>query len=68
MSEYYDHHTTKGSMSVGGQYADQFASPPRFVWQSQTSTHRDDLSGRIISGVEPGWTKPLESAAICSVF
>ena len=46
----------KGSMSVGGHYADQFASPTRFVWQTQTSTRRDDLRGRIVSGAEPGWT------------
>ena len=44
----------KGSMSVGGHYAEQFASPTRFVWQTQTSTRRDDLRGRIISGLEPG--------------
>jgi hypothetical protein len=49
----------KGSMSVGGHYADQFASPTRFVWQTQTSTRRDDLRGRIISGNEPGWTVHL---------
>lgn len=46
----------KGSMSVGSHYADQFASPTRFVWQTQTSTRRDDMRGRIISGAEPGWT------------
>ena len=45
----------KGSMSVGSHYADQFASPTRFVWQTQTSTRRDDMRGRIISGAEPGW-------------
>lgn len=49
----------KGSMSVGSHYADQFASPKRFVWQTQTSTRRDDLRGRIISGAEPGWTVHL---------
>lgn len=49
----------KGSMSVGGHYADQFASPTRFVWQTQTSTRRDDQRGRIISGAEPGWTVHL---------
>ncbi len=49
----------KGSMSVGGHYADQFASPTRFVWQTQTSTRRDDLRGRIISGAETGWTVHL---------
>jgi len=49
----------KGSMSVGSHYADQFASPTRFVWQTQTSTRRDDMRGRIISGVEPGWTVHL---------
>ena len=46
----------KGSMSVGGHYADQFASITRFVWQTQNSTRRDDARGRIISGAEPGWT------------
>lgn len=46
----------KGSMSVGGHYADSFESPMRFVWQSQTSTQRDDLRGRILSGAETGWT------------
>jgi hypothetical protein len=35
----------KGSMSVGGHYADHFASPTRFVWQTQTSTRRDDRRG-----------------------
>ena len=49
----------KGSMSVGSHYADQFASPTRFVWQTQTSTRRDDMRGRIISGAEPGWTVHL---------
>jgi hypothetical protein len=49
----------KGSMSVGGHYADQFASSTRFVWQTQTSTRRDDMRGRIISGAEPGWTVHL---------
>jgi len=46
----------KGSMSVGGHYADQFSSPTRFVWQTQTSTRCDDRRGRIISGKEAGWT------------
>jgi hypothetical protein len=49
----------KGSMSVGSHYADQFASPTRFVWQTQTSTRRDDMRGRIISGAEPGWSVHL---------
>ncbi len=49
----------KGSMSVGSHYADQFVSPTRFVWQTQTSTRRDDLRGRIISGAEAGWTVHL---------
>jgi hypothetical protein len=49
----------KGSMSVGSHYADQFASPTRFVWQTQTSTRRNDMRGRIISGVQPGWTVHL---------
>ncbi|WP_237331814.1 DUF3427 domain-containing protein [Yoonia vestfoldensis] len=49
----------KGSMSVGSHYADQFASPTRFVWQTQTSTRRDNMRGRIISGAEPGWTVHL---------
>jgi len=49
----------KGSMSVGSHYADQFASPTRFVWQTQTSTRRDDMRGRIISGEEPGWSVHL---------
>jgi len=49
----------KGSMSVGSHYADQFASPTRFVWQTQTSTRRDDARGRIISGEEPGWSVHL---------
>jgi superfamily II DNA or RNA helicase/HKD family nuclease len=49
----------KGSMSVGSHYADQFASPTRFVWQTQTSTRRDDMRGRIISGADPGWTVHL---------
>ena len=49
----------KGSMSVGGHYADQFASPTRFVWQTQTSTRRDDRRGQILSGAEPGWTVHL---------
>jgi hypothetical protein len=49
----------KGSMSTGHHYADQFASPTRFVWQTQTSTRRDDQRGRIISGAEAGWTVHL---------
>jgi len=49
----------KGSMSVGGHYADQFAGPTRFVWQTQNSTRRDDLRGRIICGAETGWTVHL---------
>lgn len=49
----------KGRMSVGGHYADHFASSTRFVWQTQTSTRRDDRRGRIISGKEPGWTVHL---------
>jgi superfamily II DNA or RNA helicase len=49
----------KGSMSVGSHYADQFASPTRFIWQTQTSTRRDDMRGRIVSGTETGWTVHL---------
>lgn len=49
----------KGSMSVGGHYADHFVSPTRFVWQSQTSTKKTSERGRIISGDEPGWTVHL---------
>lgn len=49
----------KGSMSVGSHYADQFASPTRFVWQTQTSTQREDMRGRIISGAETGWSLHL---------
>jgi hypothetical protein len=49
----------KGSMSDGGHYADQFAGPTRFVWQTQTSTRRDDARGRIISGAEGSWTVHL---------
>jgi hypothetical protein len=49
----------KGSMSVSGHYADQFASATRFVWQTQTSVRRDDLRGKIISGAETGWTVHL---------
>lgn len=49
----------KGSMSSGGHYADQFATPTRFVWQTQTSTRRDGERGRIIAGAEPGWTVHL---------
>lgn len=49
----------KGSMSVGSHYTDQFASPTRFVWQTQTSTRRESLRGRIISGAEPNWTVHL---------
>ena len=49
----------KGSMSVGNHYADQFVSPTRFVWQTQTSTRRESIRGRIISGAEPGWTVHL---------
>jgi hypothetical protein len=54
----------KGSMSVGGHYADHFASPTRFVWQTQTSTRRDDRRGRIISGKEPGWTVHRKRCAV----
>lgn len=46
----------KGALSSGNHYADRFASPTRFVWQTQTSTTRDSARGRIISGAEPGWT------------
>jgi superfamily II DNA or RNA helicase/HKD family nuclease len=49
----------KDSMSIGAHYADRFASPTRFVWQTQTSTRRESQRGRIISGVEPGWTVHL---------
>ncbi|PYF08658.1 superfamily II DNA or RNA helicase [Rhodobacter viridis] len=49
----------KGSLSVGGHYTDHFVSPTRFVWQSQTSTLRDSLRGRILSGEEPGWSVHL---------
>lgn len=49
----------KGSMSVGSHYADQFASPTRFIWQTQTSTLHDDMRGRIISGAELGWSVHL---------
>ncbi|WP_245965163.1 DUF3427 domain-containing protein [Paenirhodobacter hankyongi] len=49
----------KGSLSVGGHYTDHFTTPTRFVWQSQTSTRRDSLRGRILSGAEPGWTVHL---------
>jgi hypothetical protein len=46
----------KSSMSVGDHYADEFASPTRFVWQTQTSTRRASSRGKIISGEEPGWS------------
>ena len=46
----------KSSMSVGDHYADEFASPTRFVWQTQTSTRRASSRGKIISGEEPAWT------------
>lgn len=46
-------------MSVGDHYADEFVSPTRFVWQTQTSTRRNSARGRIISGEEPGWTVHL---------
>lgn len=46
----------KSSMSVGDHYADEFASPSRFVWQTQTSTRRASSRGKIIAGEEPGWT------------
>lgn len=49
----------KRSLSVGNHYADAFATPNRFVWQTQTSTRRDSARGRIISGEEPGWTVHL---------
>ena len=49
----------KGSMSVGGHYADDFVSPTRFVWQTQTSTRRSSTRGRIISGEEPDWSVHL---------
>ncbi|WP_315901079.1 DUF3427 domain-containing protein [Leisingera daeponensis] len=49
----------KGSMSVGSHYADEFATPTRFIWQTQTSTRRNSSRGRIISGEEPGWTVHL---------
>ncbi|MGY3668117.1 DUF3427 domain-containing protein [Marinovum sp. KMM 9989] len=49
----------KSSMSIGEHYADAFASPTRFIWQTQTSTRRTGSRGRIISEEEPGWTKHL---------
>jgi superfamily II DNA or RNA helicase len=49
----------KSSMSVGDHYADEFASPTRFVWQTQTRTRRASSHGKIISGEEPGWTVHL---------
>jgi len=49
----------KTSMSVGDHYADEFVSPTRFVWQTQTSTRRNSARGRIISGEELGWTVHL---------
>ncbi len=49
----------KSSMSVGDHYADEFASPTRFVWQTQTRTRRASNHGKIISGEEPGWTVHL---------
>lgn len=49
----------KSSMSVGNHYADEFVSPTRFVWQTQTSTRRTSSRGKIISGDEPGWTVHL---------
>ncbi len=49
----------KSSMSVGDHYADEFASPTRFVWQTQTRTRRVSNHGKIISGEEPGWTVHL---------
>lgn len=45
----------KASMSRGEHYADRFATPSRFIWQTQTSTRRASARGRIISGEEPGW-------------
>lgn len=45
----------KRSMSVGDHYADEFVSPTRFVWQTQTSTRRTSSRSKIISGQEPGW-------------
>ncbi|MDG1369253.1 MAG: DUF3427 domain-containing protein [Paracoccaceae bacterium] len=49
----------KSNMSVGDHYADEFESPTRFVWQTQTRTHRASSHGKIISGEEPGWTVHL---------
>ncbi|MDA7430084.1 DUF3427 domain-containing protein [Primorskyibacter aestuariivivens] len=49
----------KSSMSVGDHYADEFASPTRFVWQTQTRTRRTSSHGKIISGEELGWTVHL---------
>nr|WP_254444657.1 DUF3427 domain-containing protein [Ruegeria arenilitoris] len=49
----------KSSMSVGDHYADEFVSPTRFVWQTQTRTRRASNHGKIISGEEPGWTVHL---------
>ncbi len=49
----------KANLSVGGQYSDHFESPTRFFWQTQTSTKRDGERGKIINGVESGWTVHL---------
>ncbi|MCY4207403.1 MAG: DUF3427 domain-containing protein [Roseovarius sp.] len=45
----------KSGLAVGSHYKDYFETPEEFIWQSQTSTKKGDLHGRIISGFEKGW-------------
>lgn len=40
-------------MVTGNHYEDQFLSPTRMEWQSQTRTQRGDSNGRILSGQVP---------------
>lgn len=44
----------KGSLATGTHYQDQFLSPQRMQWQSQTQTRRESDIGRILSGQTVG--------------
>lgn len=44
----------KGSLATGNHYQDQFLSPQRMQWQSQTQTRRESDIGRILSGQTVG--------------
>jgi len=44
----------KDGHSLGNHYENKFLDPRTLQWQSQTSTRKDSLHGRILTGQEPG--------------